>query len=212
MYRMQSCANIAAQIILITADAMMVKLMPDTGSDMSTSSAKHASVTMTFRIEKTVMEVLRSESDRMEVSLNTLVNQILRRYTEWGMYEPKVGMIPIAKPLVSALFERANEKEIMAIARKVGKNTVHDIALFMKSRMDLESFLSWFEMRIKTSSIDFNHSRPVNGRHTYVIKHDLGYNWSLYHKTILELIFNETLQKRIDIAITPTTMTLVFDE
>jgi hypothetical protein len=180
-------------------------------SDVS-GDAKHSTVTMTFRIEAGVMDVLRSESEKREVSLNTMINQILKRYTEWDMYEPKVGMIPIARPLVSALFEHMEEKEIVDIARKVGKNAVHDIALFMKSRMDLQSFLSWFEMRIKTSSIEFSHNRLENGRHIFVIKHDLGYNWSLYHKSILELIFNEILQKRIDVTMTPTTMTLAFDE
>jgi hypothetical protein len=116
--------------------------MPNTKSDVSGDAARHATVTVTFRIDENVMDVLRSESEKREVSLNTMVNQVLRRYTEWGMYEPKVGMIPIARPLVSALFERVGEKEIIDIARKVGKNAVHDIALFMKSAMDLQSFLS----------------------------------------------------------------------
>ena len=33
-----------------------------------------------------------------------------------------------------------------------------------------------------------------NGTHTGVMKYDLGENWSLYHKTILEIIFKETLK------------------
>jgi hypothetical protein len=189
-----------------------ILIMPSTRSDVSGDSAKHATVTMTFRIAENIMDVLRLESEKREISINTLVNQILKRYTEWDMYEPKLGMIPIARPLVSALFERLDEEDITDIARKIGKNVVHDIALFMKSAMDLPSFMSWFETRIKTSSIEFSHNRLANGRHTYVIKHDLGYNWSLYHKTIFELIFNEMLQTRIDIAITPTTMTMAFDE
>ncbi len=186
--------------------------MLNTSPNISDDTARHATVTMTFRIDEGTMKVLRSESEKREISLNTIVNQILRRYTEWDMYEPKVGMIPIARLLVSALFEHMDEKEIVDMARKIGKNMVHDIALFMKSRMDLQSFLSWFEMRIKTSSIEFSHNVLENGRHIYVIKHDLGYNWSLYHKTILELIFNEVLQRRIDVTTTPTTMTLIFDE
>lgn len=186
--------------------------MSNTRHPKSGDIAKHGTVTMTFRIEERVMEMLRSETEKSRISINTLVNQILERYTEWDMYERRVGMISIAKPLVSALFERMDEKEILDLARKVGKNSVHDIALFMKSRINLQSFLSWFEMRIKTSSIEFNHSMPANGKHLYIIKHDLGYNWSLYHKTLLELIFHEMLQKRIEVTITPTTMTLELDE
>ncbi len=176
------------------------------------SSHSRRTITMTFRIEESTMDLLRIESENREVSLNTLVNQILRRYVEWDMYEAKVGMLPIAKPVVSALFGEISKDQVVELAKKVGKNAVHDIALFMKSRMDLPSFLSWFEMRMKSSSIEFSRNRLANGTNTYVMRHDLGYNWSLYHKTLLELIFNEVLQKRIDVKITPTTIMLSFDE
>lgn len=176
----------------------------------TSGSGNKKTVTMTFRIDESVMKVLRAESDEREVSLNTLVNQILKRFVDWDMYEPKVGMIPIAKPIVSALFENIEQGEIVELARKVGKNAVHDIALFMKSKVDLDSFLSWFEMRMKNSSIELSHS-VRNDTHTYILKHDLGNNWSLYHKTLLELIFNEVLSKRIDVAITSTTLTFRFE-
>lgn len=167
-------------------------------------------VTMTFRVEEEVLGQLRSESSKKEVSLNTLVNQVLRRFVEWDMYESKVGMIPIARPVVHMLFENMDEKEIVEMACKVGKGAVHDICLFMKSRMDLESFLSWLETRLKSSSMEFSHS-VKDGRHVYIIKHDLGRNWSLYHKTILELIFNEALNRRVSIAATDTTMSFAVD-
>lgn len=167
--------------------------------------------TMTFRIEENVMDVLRQESEKKQVSLNTLVGQILKRYIEWGMYEPKVGMIPIAKPVVIALFDKMSQEDLVELACKVGKNAVHDIALFMKSEMDITSFLSWLEMRFRHSAIEFNH-RVSNYSHTYVMKHDLGYNWSVYHKTLLELIFNEIFHKRIEVTMTNATLMLQFEE
>src|SRR5690349_5456959 len=133
---------------------------------------------MIFRIEENVMQQLKIESEKKEISLNTLVNQILKRFVDWDMYEPRVGMIPIAKPIVSALFESAPHEKIVELAQKVGKNAVHDITLFMKSKVDLDSFLSWFEMRMKNSSIELSHTIE-NNLHTYILKHDLGYNWSL---------------------------------
>jgi hypothetical protein len=44
------------------------------------------------------------------------------------------------------------------------------------------------------------------------MKHDLGYNWSLYHKTLLEQIFNEILNRRVDIMVSNTMLTLTVDE
>jgi len=166
---------------------------------------------MTFRIDEAVMNILRTESDSREVSLNTLVNQILKRFVLWDRYESRVGMIPLARSVVSALFDKMTQEEIIEMAQQLGKNAVHDIALFMKGKIDLSSFISWFEMRMKSSSIEVSHSKQ-NGQHIYIVKHDLGYNWSLYHKTVLELIFNEVLTRRIQITMTHTTLSLEFEE
>jgi hypothetical protein len=66
----------------------------------------------------------------------------------------------------------------------------------MKNKMDLESFLSWLDVRMKNSSVEVNHS--IEGStHTYILKHDLGENYSLFQKTVLGLIFNDVLRKRI---------------
>ena len=42
------------------------------------------------------------------------------------------------------------------MAVNISKDVVHDIALFMKNRMDLESFLSWFETRMASSLTETN--------------------------------------------------------
>ena len=167
--------------------------------------------TMTFRIDDNVLRILRVESERHQVTLNNLVNQLLKRFVEWDMYEPKVGMIPIAKPIVVALFNKMSKEEISTMALNIGKNVIHDIALFMKIGMDLDSFLSWFETRMKSSLTESNHSIQ-NGFHVYVLKHELGENWSLYHKIVLELIFNEIFEKTIDVTISNTTIRFKFRE
>ncbi len=65
-----------------------------------TGTAPTRTITMTFRINESLMKKLKNEAEDREISLNTLVNQIFRRYVEWYSFEPKVGMIPIAKPVV----------------------------------------------------------------------------------------------------------------
>ncbi len=167
--------------------------------------------TMTFRIDEYVLNMLKKESGRRDISLNTIVNHVLKQYVEWDMYASKVGMVPMLKPVVSALFDKMTPQETIELASKVGHTATHDIALFMKSKMDLQSFLSWFEMRMKNSSIEFSH-KLVNSTHTYVMKHDLGYNWSLYQKTLLQVMFSEIFGKQIDISIYDSTLTFQFTE
>ena len=46
----------------------------------------------------------------------------------------------------------------------------------------------------------------------YVIKHDMGENWSLYHETIIKSIFFRPFTESIQITMTESTFTLGFEE
>ena len=165
---------------------------------------------LTFRIETKTLEKIREEGGNNQISVSNLINKILKRYVEWDSYEPKVGMIPMTKPVITTLFNMMSEEEILDLVLNFGKNVVQDIAYFMKMKSDPDSFLTWFEIRMRRSFVEFNHLQE-NDRHIYVLKHDLGYNWSLYHKKILEKIFNEIFNKSIIIAITDIMLTIEFE-
>ena len=171
--------------------------------------AYHRTTTMTFRLEENIVNLLRTESKRRHISLNSMINQILQRYAEWDMYESKVGLMSFLRPVAAELFKRKGKQEIIEIATSTGKNATNDAALFMKNKMDLESFLSWLEVRMKNSSVEVNHS--IEGStHTYILKHELGENYSLFQKTVLELIFNDVLRKRIDCSFSDTILSFRF--
>lgn len=167
--------------------------------------------TITFRLDDDVLKRLRDESHKRQVSTNTLANQAFRRFLEWDIYEPVSGFVMINKPVFIEVFGKMKQTEIISIASRIGKNEVRDIALFMKGRMDLISFLSWFETRMINSSVQVSHTN-MEGNHTYVMKHDIGKNWSIYHKTILELIFQEVFSRKIPVKADKNTISFRFLE
>ncbi len=50
---------------------------------------------ITFRLDSNTVDNLQREADQKEISLNVLVNQVLRRYVKWDTFEPKIGMMPV---------------------------------------------------------------------------------------------------------------------
>lgn len=172
---------------------------------------KKKTETMSFRLESHILDKMRSESESQGISLNVLANKIFSRYVEWDMFVSKVGMIPIAKPIVNALFQKLSEQETIDLAKQIGQDIVSDIAIFMKGSMDVDSFVSWFVTRMKISDFEMNHT-VKNSTNNYIIKHDLGINWSLYHKTVLQLIFNDVFKKKIDIIIKDRMMEISFEK
>ena len=145
------------------------------------------------------------------MSTNTLVTQALKRFLEWDIYQPRVGLVSINKPVFIKIFENLKEKEVAEIASTIGKDEVRDVALFMKGEIDANSFMSWFEMQMINSSVQVSHMIE-KGIHTFVMKHDLGKNWSIYHKTILELIFEELFHKKIDVKYDKNVLAVRFSE
>jgi hypothetical protein len=169
------------------------------------------STSLTFRLDEGIVKKLRDEAQRQGISLNSFVNQALKNYLEWHIFEPKVGFVPIVKPVVEELFAALSEEQINKIAANSGKQEFENSVYFMKGKIDLDSFLSWFEARMKYSSIQVSHTFDVNSRmHTYVIKHDISENWSLYLKQLIEYIFNKVLEKKVEVTTSHTTLTFKF--
>lgn len=154
--------------------------------------------TITFRLDDETIKRLRSESTSKQVSTNTLVNQALRRFLDWDLHESSAGFVSLSKPVFLKIFNNLKQKDVIDIASHVGKNEIQNIAMFMRGKMDLKSFLSWFELRMINSTVQVNHI-DEDGLHRYVMKHDLGMNWSIYNKTILKLIFADIFHKKIEI-------------
>ncbi len=175
-------------------------------------SSGKKTATITFRLDEHTIKRLRNESGNRQVSTNTLVNQALRQFLDWGMYESTVGFVIINKQVFVHIFGKLSQKEIIDIATRVGKDEVKNMALFMKGKIDVQSFLSWFELRMINSSVQVSHIHEDDGFHRYVMKHELGKNWSVYHKAILELIFEEVFNKKINVRIDKTMISFEFSE
>ncbi|MDQ4012251.1 MAG: type II toxin-antitoxin system HicB family antitoxin [Thermoproteota archaeon] len=173
---------------------------------------RRATTTITFRINSDVMRKINAKAEQEDISLNTLINRILKRYSEWDMYEGKAGMISVNRRVIKTLFEGLSKEEVVKMSREVAKNEVYNIALFMKgkSKLDVDSFISWFLSRMKNCT-EITENKE-NYSKIYILKHDLGENWSLYHKTVLDSIFMDYLQTPLQTSITDSTIVFTVDD
>ena len=189
----------------------------DSNQDNNTTPNKHGrlmtTTSITTRIDNYTLKELQDEATQTGISLSNLTKQILTNYAKWDKFVAKAGMIPVAKAVISEVFGRLQEDEVIQLATSVGKNALSDILLFMKGKIDLGSLFSWLQLWLKrNSSAGFQYT-VENGIHICVMKHDLGWKWSLYHKVVLELIINEILGKKsssLDINIAENMLVLKF--
>jgi hypothetical protein len=188
------------------------------GMSEGTSAAKKTR-SVTFRLDSLVIDELQSEADNREISLNVLVNQILKRYSEWDRYETKIGMMPVPKIILSSLIDKAisvaknsgikdidrYRDEIIREAAQIAFGLMKDSVLFMKRQYNLWVVLAVLEEYMKVSGIKADHKLEGARKHVFIIQHELGENWSLFTKELLALIFQNLANVRADFSVTSNT-------
>ncbi len=153
--------------------------------------------TFSFRLYEDLLYDLKREANSRRVSVNTLANQILARYTEWGRHASKFGFVPIARPFIKAM----KDVESVNIAANEGKQIFKDIVLFIEGKYDKESLINVIDAWLD-STMPHKHV-VINDRHEFVIQHDLGNAWSLYVKNILQEVFHDICETKLEFHVTP---------
>ena len=186
---------------------------------MSHPSTRTRSIT--FRLDPNV-DNLQREADQKEISLNVLVNQVLRRYVKWDTFEPKIGMMPVPKIILSTCFNKAilaaNESgmnrdeieshrdEMIKSAAEISFSLIKDSALLMKRTYNLWTVLEILQEYMKVSDMKSDHRIEAGNNHVFIIQHELGENWSLFTRVLLNLIFENLASVRPDVNTTPNTI------
>ena len=190
---------------------------PDTLKDNIYQSRKTRSVT--FRLDSKVIDEIQAEADNREISLNVLVNQILKRYEEWDRYENKIGMMPVPRVILSNLIDKAisiakssgikdidrYRDEVIKQGAELAFSLMKDSVLFMKKQYNLWVVLSVLEEYMEVSGIKADHKVEGHRKHVFIIQHELGENWSLFTKELLALIFEKLANVKAEINVTPNT-------
>lgn len=168
-------------------------------------------------MDVSIVDELQNEADHR--SLNVLANQVLRRYRDWDRYETKMGMMPVPKVMLSTLIDSAiniakkdelkniehYRDRIIKDAARIAFDLMKDSVLYMKKSYNLWTVLSVLQDYMKVSGINSDHKIEAGGRHVFIIQHELGENWSLFTKELMNLIFEKLAEVRADISITPNT-------
>jgi hypothetical protein len=184
---------------------------------LKSNNNKKLGVNKSFRLDEDIITKMAQQAENNNTSLNTEINNALRSYIEWDMFARKIGMIPIKKTVLAEIFQRMlTKEEVVDLANRVAKNAVPEMVYFMKGDLTLESFLPWLKIRMEhCSEVNYVVEKNSNSvpQISLIFKHDLGENWSIYHKIITEYIFKEILKiNSVEIQASATTFVLCFKQ
>ena len=145
------------------------------------------------------------------MSLNTLVNQILKDYLDWRRYAAQARMFHVPRATFSRLVDNLTEEELSGLAVTIAKKDFVDIGLLLRGEFTLPSFLNILENWSRMSSIPYKHETN-NDVHNFIIQHDMGRNFSFLIKELYRYILEDVFETKSDFTITDNTVIFRFRE
>jgi hypothetical protein len=166
---------------------------------------------ITFRIPLSSIDQLRKESKKKQMSLNTLVNQILKDHLDWHAYAAQAKMFHIPRSTFRRLVDNLTEEELSKFAVSIATNEFVDIELLLRGEFTLPALLIILENWSRISSVPYKHEIN-NDVHNFILQHDMGRNFSFLVKELYRYILEDMFEIKSDFTITDNTVKFTFRE
>jgi hypothetical protein len=158
-------------------------------------------VTRTFRINEEWDKVLETEAKEQGVSINVLMNKILRRYALFERWADKYEVLHIMPRTLERILDAASEEGLAEAGQAEGSVRPIDSLTMMGRRISHESIVSLVtEFYGGTDFARWFHCdyHPELGSDVFHLRHRLGNKWSIFIKNYLTAMFENLLKSRVE--------------
>lgn len=160
------------------------------------SARREKTVTRTFRIRAAWDDTLKEEAERQGISVNVLVNLILRRYALFDRWARSYNTISLTQQAFREVLEGIPAENLALAGEKSGPSDVQNILDMMGLPSNYDSFAYLVSEHFGGS--DFAmwftcHRHFHENSDVFHLQHNLGRGWSLYLQKYL-LSYLKTLK------------------
>jgi len=181
----------------------MLEASPSRGS-------KHKkTVTRSFRISEKSFMALEEDARLHNISINTLVDQLLDAHAYYERFIGKMGMMRMAKLTFRRVLDAAPSDGVAHAATLHAKDQGKVAAISKYGELNASNILEGlFLMFIYGGWGEYHETRSSRGKRVVTLVHDLGQNGSVYLLNFVKSIFEET---SVQPKITPTEQGIVIE-
>ncbi|MPZ06408.1 MAG: hypothetical protein GEU26_08330 [Nitrososphaeraceae archaeon] len=177
----------------------------------ATKRRKSATEGVTFRLPSDNLEQLCKEAETRQISVNTLVNQIVNEHLDWHLYAAQAKLYYVPKPFISRVLEKFTEQQLSELAEASAKKDFVDIGLLLRGEFTMSSFLSILENWSRISDIPYR-AEEIENTQKIIIEHNMGSKYSYLFKEIYRLLLENSFETKAKFDITDNTIVLTFDQ
>jgi len=156
-------------------------------------STRKKTVLRTIRLPQEMDRQLQEDAEANGMTVNGLMNRILRKYIKWDTHIEKLKFVSITNETLKFLLEACSDNEIERIATDIGCKTIESITLFWFHKLNLETALKTASIYGRYSGLLTSEIKVDEGNYTIIFHHELGDKWSLFLKCAINQFVKTTL-------------------
>ena len=147
--------------------------------------------TRSFRVDKDISDILDEEAERMGISVNALVNIILKHYSEFNRFLSKIDLVILNRDILTKLLELMEEQNLFQIGLELGETIPKDTILFWKKDLDKQNVFEYLEKIICRYGLLGTYDQiDQQGEKIIVIRHRLGKKGSIFFHGYIKSTFS----------------------
>ncbi|MBA3978495.1 MAG: hypothetical protein H0X50_09950 [Nitrosopumilus sp.] len=175
-------------------------------------STPPSSSVRSFRMDKAFSEILYNEADRMGISVNAMMNSILKQYTEFTRFQSKLDMIVINREIFTSILKCIEENQAFDLGLEMGIELPNDTILFWKKHVSMDSVIEYIEKILCTYGRigTYDEINEANKK-IIVIRHRLGFKGSKFLLGYIKSLFKNMLEMDCEIQITDHSIKVQLD-
>ena len=162
-----------------------------------------SSTVRSFRIDKSLSEILNAEAERMGISVNAMINSVLKQYTEFTRFQSKLDMLIVNREVFKSLLCHLSDDDAYIFGLEMGKDIPNDTILFWKKDITFNGVLEYIEKIVCTYGyIGTYDELNTNEYKIIVIRHRLEGKGSKFLSGFFKSLLRQTLRIDAEIDIT----------
>ncbi|HUO42924.1 MAG TPA: hypothetical protein VMU35_08095 [Methylomirabilota bacterium] len=133
-----------------------------------------------FRIDESASIAVEKEAVSQNVSSNTLVNQILKQFSEFDRFARRINTVKLSSSVFRTLLSEVDSEKVIEIAKTAGSSIPQAFATTKTGKVDVESLVDHIRCLATYAHLcEFSETVDVQGR-MFTLVHDFGLNWSIF--------------------------------
>lgn len=154
-----------------------------------------------FKIENAFLDEIQKEAEQKMEDVNTLVNQILKSHIQWHNLAKKSRLVYISKDLMTKTISYLSDEQIIQMAEEFSKQRLEDIMFMLGEENNVQCYLDALYLWLDESGFNYRIKKDSD-KEIYKIHFDMGRKWSLFFKTLMELLFEHFNVKDAEVKMT----------